>query len=304
MRHHRQTTLSLGMILVTLATATVAQKVEYSPRGSNTASRSDYSVSYGSRPKYPSNYDYYYNNSSYNFQLPPVIVVTPVPTPEKPRVIGYVKPYTDEQYSQLVIDAMTKSGSLTEEAPATPVPAAPTPTPTESERTAGLIGMGAKSVTVAATPAPTPVVTATVMATPTADRPQELYTAWVDTITSDGIIKTNVTDLRLRAVRLPNPDSDNPNERAWGEKVLAGMRRVLNGHRIYYTTGKPEKDDKGTLLAVAHWRDGTNINSLLINSGYAVIVPEQFQSEAGLQMMRKAQMEAKEAKRGFWEDVK
>ncbi|MBX7244010.1 MAG: thermonuclease family protein [Candidatus Sumerlaeaceae bacterium] len=261
-------------VTVSIDTSAQGQKVAYSPRGETTANRSDYSVSYSTIPRRPRSYDYYYNNREYAGQTQRVAArVTPVPQPVR-RVIGAVKPYSESEYANLVMkNARETSGEVEE---------------SQEAQSAG-------------TTASAETVLTRAIAKPTTTTIDGVFEAVVEEVTPEGLLVTKAGDLRLRGLSFPSAGAANEMEKAWGEKIVGQLRALLAGRKIFYTVDAPAQDENKRALIIAHFADGTELNRMLIESGFASVQSGQFADVSAYRPLYDAQDMARAARRGIWE---
>lgn len=284
------------VIATACAALGLAGSVHYGPEiTKTTASSSDYSVSYGGTEKYNRNYEFYY----YGGQFAPR-PVAPTPTPfvsvgeqimqTKAPVIGYVKPYSDVQYSQIVLQQINADRVRNGAAPVGVAPVA-------QQQSAGSAAVPPP------TPVPSPAAATAVQSTPVA--PEKggiaLLSAMITNLYDRGVMLTsNGEALRLRGVAFPSIKSKHEDRRKIAGAVMAGLHQLVAGQKIYYMVEKPEKGLDGNTLAIVHLADGTELNRLALESGMAVMNPSEFASEEEADRLIEAERNARKARRGFW----
>jgi endonuclease YncB( thermonuclease family) len=255
-----------------------AQNVTYSKSGGKTtASKSDYSVGYGANTRNPRNYDYYYYGREY--AAAPAVVTTVSPTPVPHLTIGYVKPYSDAEYGDLVIKTMNMDRARAGE-------------PLIGENLPGSAVTKDASATATPAPSPTPADQASGPA---------LEKAFVTDVGDKGtLITTDAGEIRLRGVAFPSLKTKYPERRKFAETAQAALASVVKGEVIYYTVEDPPKGLDGRTLAIVHLKDGTQLNRLAIESGMAIISPGDFADEPVADDLIGAEAEARKLKRGIW----
>lgn len=285
------TTLFLGVLVGSAHT----QKVSYSKGGGKTtASSGDWSVSYSKTPRYARNFDYYY----YGQQYAAPALMAPEPTPyvtvgdkveaAPAPVIGYVAPYSEDEYNALVIEQINADRGKRGE-PQIGQKETPRPTPEATPRPTG------ENATADAAVQPTPVPTDKYSEHPA------LQVATVCDIKDRGVMVTSTgLEIRLRGVAFASMNSKNPIRREFGGRALTALTELTYGKKIYYVVEKPEIGLDGRTLAIVHLGDGTELNRLALESGMAVMSPDEFTNEAFADRLIEAEHTARIAKRGYW----
>jgi endonuclease YncB( thermonuclease family) len=253
------------------------QQVTYRKTGKTTASPSDYSVSYGPTQKLPKNYDFYYYNRNYT---PPAKATATRYVAAPRRVVGYVKPYSDLEYGKIVADLISSTNSV-ERSLVSAHKAVAGNQVAEADQTAQSSALDTA---------------------PTGARPV-LQTAVVASVLDKGVLVTSGgVHIRLRGVQFPSITSHHAERRAMAERVLAALRDLTEGKIIYYVEEDPQFGHDGSVLAIVHLRDGTELNRLALESGMAILSPGDFLDESSADPLVDAETEARKAKRGFWAD--
>ncbi len=262
-----------------------AQQVRYYDKGRNNASRGDVSVSYGGTTRYPRNYEYYYSQSRYQpvAQVRVQAVQTPIPAP---RILGPVKRYSDLEYSNLVLGVLNNDKEESAEATS----------PTEKVKS---------SPTSAPTPEPTPAMTVA-LAQPAAAKPETpsgpvLQSATVVRVEDRGVLVTaDGRRIRMRGLAFPSVKSNHEIRRNFATQATAMLENLVKDQTVYFVVEEPEKGLDGSVLAIVHLRDGTEINRLALESGMAIISPSEFASEDQADRLISAELEARKQKHGIW----
>jgi micrococcal nuclease len=107
----------------------------------------------------------------------------------------------------------------------------------------------------------------------------------------------------LRLIGINTPETVDPRKpvECFGAEASAKSKEILNGKNVSLEADETQSDrDKyDRLLRYIYLEDGTNFNKLMIQEGYAYEytygTPYKYQAE-----FKKAQQEAKDAKRGLW----
>ncbi|MBX7243879.1 MAG: thermonuclease family protein [Candidatus Sumerlaeaceae bacterium] len=296
-------------------------RVSYMGGGVTNANRNDYSTFHGYGDAYPRNYDYYYygnrygnpynynyNNSGWNqgppqdpSQAPPPGGQNPggpppqqpggppppTPTPymtveqevesAKAPTIGYVKPYASTDYSRMVIQAMNDEQFI-EDKPLFPA-----------------------GVTSNTTPTPTPAPTSKPKSMEKPADGVAMRTATVVNVFDRGVMVTSSgLRIRLRGVSIPSQGTSITLRKEMATRALAGLRELTVGKKIYFVVENPQKGSDGSLLAIVHLRDGTELNRLALESGMAFFAPGDFPNETDADNLASAEADARKARRGFW----
>jgi endonuclease YncB( thermonuclease family) len=263
------------------------QRVMYDDPGVTNASPDDYSVTMGHGDNLPRNYNYYYNGNQY---AQPAVYATPTPyvtvgerVADAPApAIGYVKPYSDAQYADLVISQMNAERAAEGQPPlSVPKPPAVGPTPAPSQ-------VVPRALPRAGTAQTTSVALRVGVVAQVLDRGVM--------VTSSGI------ELRLRGVAFPSLGSNIAKRRELASRALAGLRELTVGKKIYFTIDKPSKGLDQRTLAIVHLHDGTELNRLALESGMGTFVPGDFPDESNADALAGAEADARKNKRGLWSE--
>jgi micrococcal nuclease len=111
-------------------------------------------------------------------------------------------------------------------------------------------------------------------------------------------------DARIRFLGVNTPETVDPRKEAecFGAEASAFTKNLLSGERILLVEDPmaDERDKYGRLLRNIFLKDGTDVNALLVESGYAyayLSFPLDKERKAELKQLEN---EAKEAERGLW----
>ncbi len=122
-----------------------------------------------------------------------------------------------------------------------------------------------------------------------------------DTIKVDMDGKTET--IRLIGIDSPEVNDARESVKCFGEEASNKAREILYGKNVKLEADNTqgERDKYGRLLRYVFLEDGTNINKMMIDEGYAYEYtykfPYKYQSE-----FKEAEIEAKNAKKGLWSD--
>ena len=111
----------------------------------------------------------------------------------------------------------------------------------------------------------------------------------------DGIEET----IRLVGVNTPETSHQKKGVEYYGKEAKEFTRNTLSGKRVKLELDVQPRDRYGRLLAYVYLEDGTFINTLLVQEGYAQVmtVPPNVKYQ---DMFLKLQKEARENNRGLW----
>jgi endonuclease YncB( thermonuclease family) len=240
-----------------------AQSYDPRPRGKTTAQKSDYSVSRGATVRRPRKFDYYYYQPRNGYTLSPFIVSRPVQ--RQPLVLGPVRPYTEEQYAQLVIASYE----------ATRMEPASSRLPVQSlvqevSRDDGTMEYSLASSRVA------------------------------DVLDRGTLIMENREQIKLRGVRVPSENDPNDMTRMYAREAAQTLRQLTENQTVYIMFQDPLRNNDGTILGTFYLADGTELNRLLIRKGLGRIEPGDFFPDEDLTSLREAERLAREQKLGIW----
>ncbi|MCX7717192.1 MAG: thermonuclease family protein [Candidatus Sumerlaeaceae bacterium] len=240
-----------------------AQTYDPKPRGKTTAPKSDYSVSRGRTMRRPPKFDYYYYQPRNGYTLSPFIVSRPVQ--RQPIVLGPVRPYTEEQYAQLVIASYeaTRMEPATSRLPVQSVVQ-------EVTREDGTVEYALAAARVA------------------------------DVLDRGTLTLDNREQVKLRGARVPSENDPNDITRMFAREAAQTVRRLTENETVYIMFQDPLRNNEGTILGTFYLRDGTNLNRLLIRKGLARIEPTDFFPDEDLTSLRQAEEAAREEKLGIW----
>jgi micrococcal nuclease len=133
----------------------------------------------------------------------------------------------------------------------------------------------------------------------------ELYTVQsvVDGDTIKILMGTSVETVRLIGIDTPETVHPSKPVECFGREASNKTKEILIGKQVSIEkdASQDERDKYGRLLAYIFLEDGTNVNKLLIEEGYAYEytynLPYKYQSE-----FRQAESDACSNKRGLWAD--
>lgn len=264
MRKHIITGTAALCIAVIAAGDCCAQTVENRPRGKNTASPNDYTVSYGSRERRPRSYNAYYNTARINgYTVSPFIVTGPGTA--QPIILGPVRPYSDEEYARIVISAL-EAGRV-----------APTTARRETESVVRSFknddGLTEYEIGEA-------VVT--------------------DALERGVLLLENGEQVKLRGVRVPSDRDTNDFTRLFAREAITLLRESAQGQRVYLMFDEPLRNGDGTILATVYLADGTQLNKLVLARGFGRVDPDDFLPTSDLTSVKTAEDAARSAKVGIW----
>ena len=120
-------------------------------------------------------------------------------------------------------------------------------------------------------------------------------------------IKVSMDDVKttIRLIGLDTPETVDPRKpvQCFGKEATNKMLELLRSKTVLLEEDQSQgdKDKYGRLLRYIFLPDGTNVNKTLIQEGYAYEytynLPYRYQDE-----FKKAQISARESKRGLWAD--
>lgn len=240
-----------------------AQTYDPRPRGKTTASPADYSVSYGGTVRRPRKFDYYYYQPRNGYTLSPFIVSRPMR--RQPIVLGPVRPYTEEQYAQLVIQSYeaTRMEPASSRLPVQSVVQ-------EVTRDDGAVEYSLASARVAEV----------------AER---------GTLTLE-----NREQVKLRGARVPSENDPNDMTRLFAREAAQTLRQLTENQTVYIMFQDPLRNADGAILGTFYLGDGTELNRLLIQRGLARVEPGDFFPDEDITSLQEAERLAREAKLGIW----
>jgi micrococcal nuclease len=130
-----------------------------------------------------------------------------------------------------------------------------------------------------------------------------VVTKVVDGDTMD-VLFDNGEEARIRFLGVNTPETVDPRKEAecFGAEASAFTKELLAGERVLLSEDPmaDERDKYGRLLRNIYLKDGTDVNALLVESGYAyayLSFPLDKERKAELKQLEN---EAKEAERGLW----
>ncbi len=227
------------------------------------ASRSDYSVAPGGTTRMPRNYDKYYYSHTNGYSLSPFIVA-PLPN-RAPLILGPVRPFTDFEYSELVLN-MLESGRTE---------------PVTAKTTKGSV------VEPAGTKAGIPQY-------------KRAEVRVVDVFDRGRLLAETGEEIKLRGVRVPSERDPSDFTRFYAREATRLLRSFALSDTIFVTFEEPLRNSDGTLMGIVTLRDGTELNRLLVERGYARTEPGEFVEDKRLDALTAAEHEARGAKAGIW----
>jgi micrococcal nuclease len=115
-----------------------------------------------------------------------------------------------------------------------------------------------------------------------------------DTVVLDG-------NEKVRLIGINTPESVDPRRpvQPFGKEAAAFTRRLLEGRRVRVERDVEPRDRYGRSLAYLHLEDGTHVNLLLVEEGYASAYrypPNVRYADA----FRAAERRAREGRKGLW----
>lgn len=243
--------------------AAFGQSYDPKPRGKTTASKAEYATSRGRVVRRPPKFDYYYYQPRNGFTLSPFIVSRPVM--RQPIVLGPVRPYTEEQYAQLVI-ASYEATRLEPASSRLPVQSVVQ----EVTREDGTVEYALAAAKIA------------------------------DVLDRGTLTLDNREQIKLRGARVPSENDPNDLTRMFAREAAKTLRQLSENETVYIMFQDPLRNGDGTILGTFYLRDGTNLNLLLIRKGLARIEPTDYFPDEDLSSLRQAEEAAREAKLGIW----
>ena len=105
--------------------------------------------------------------------------------------------------------------------------------------------------------------------------------------------------IRLIGVNTPETSHQKKGVEYYGKKAKEFTKNTLSGKRVKLELDMQPRDRYGRLLAYVYLEDGTMLNALLVQEGYAQVmtVPPNVKYQ---DMFLKLQREARENNRGLW----
>lgn len=120
-------------------------------------------------------------------------------------------------------------------------------------------------------------------------------TVWVE-------VRGAVESVRLIGINAPETEGPYSDGECYGPEAKARLSEVLGGGVVVLISDEKvsDRDRYGRLLRHVHLPDGTSVNGLMVEEGYAfVYVMEPFSMES---YFSELETEAKSERRGFWSD--
>ena len=148
-----------------------------------------------------------------------------------------------------------------------------------------------------------PEISASIESTQSANLTNTLVTK----VTDGDTIEVNIKDVieKVRLIGVDTPETVDPRKpvQCFGKEASNKTTELLLGKKVQLEedTTQGDRDKYGRLLRYVLLEDGTNVNKLLIQDGYAYEytynLPYKYQSE-----FKKAQVYASDKKQGLWAD--
>ncbi len=123
-----------------------------------------------------------------------------------------------------------------------------------------------------------------------------------DTVHAE-LLETGETET-IRFLGVNTPESVDPRRpvECFGKEASRFMKTLLDGMFVYLESD-PEADERdkyGRLLRTVFLKDGTNVNALLLQEGYAHAYLSFPMNEERKILYRRLEREAREGERGLW----
>lgn len=115
------------------------------------------------------------------------------------------------------------------------------------------------------------------------------------------LLDRSLTSVRYIGVVIPENADHQPAD-FYSQMATAKNRELVEGQTVYLEKAEWETDDQGRLLRHVYRDDGLFVNLEVVRQGYAMAAP--YPPDIRYQaLFRRAEREAREAKRGFWAPV-
>jgi endonuclease YncB( thermonuclease family) len=231
--------------------------------GQGKVSREDYSVGpRAARDRLPRNYNYYYDNQRTQYALTPIIV--PNPVTQSPIILGPVRPYSDEEYSRLLLSTMNVGNVA--------------PTSSKLETRSLLVPVEGEG-----------------------GRHFRRAEARVLDVLDRGILLAETREeVRLRGVRMVSDRDSDEVRRYYAREGARVLRSLTTNENVFFEFGEPLRDRDGNLLAMLYLRDGTQLNKLVLEQGLGYLEAKDFPDDADLSDLVSAEKAARNGKAGVW----
>lgn len=209
-------------------------------------------------------YNRYASQRVQGYELSPFIVTQIVPQPT-PVVGGPVKPYSDLEYSRLILSTLAVP-------PIQPLASKdPNRTIIKTETTPeGLVRYAPAEAEV------------------------------IDVLNRCVLLLDTGEQLRLRGVRCYSSRDPDPVIRYYVREATKKLRELTRGQKVRITLDDPLRDLDGNILGVVVAPDGTELNRFMLEQGYGYVEPTDFYPFQDLTPLYKAEQTARQAYRGIW----
>jgi endonuclease YncB( thermonuclease family) len=262
--------IAVLMVICAFLCGGVRAESSYGTRPSGTTSNvSKADVSVGpraTRDRLPKNYNMYRDQnlqSKAGYAYAPVILVHPAG--QRPMILGPVRPYSDEEYSRLLLSTL-KVGSVE---------------PAGSK-------LDARTVVVEVTDA----------------NGEKQYkraeTKVLDVLDRGVLIVDTREEVRLRGVRMVSERDPDEVMRFYAREGIKALRSAAQNDPIYVEFGEPLRDRDGSLLGFVYLKDGTQLNRLMLEQGFGRVEAKDFAAESNTTEYTDAEKAAREARVGIW----
>lgn len=109
---------------------------------------------------------------------------------------------------------------------------------------------------------------------------------------------------KVRYIGINTPESVDPERsvECFGKEAAEFNKKLVEGKKVILTSDISDKDKYGRLLRFVFLEDGTFINKVLVQEGYAFVATYP-PDVAKQDIFREAQQEARSEKRGLWSET-
>lgn len=258
----------VGLMLMALeASGQIVQstpQVRYYDPGRTTANRTTYRYSGAAVPVRPPLYNYYYYApKDYGYNLNQTIA--PNPSAIAPLTLGPVQPYSDVEYSRLVLSTL---------------------------------GVGVVEPASARLEARTIVQEAP--SNDTAPRYKKVQAHVLDILDRGTLLLETGEELKLRGLRIPSERNTNDTMRFYAREAARNLRARIANAPVYIVLEDPLRDTDGSLMGMVYLSDGTELNRLMLTQGFGEFEPRDFTEDRQITALAAAAAGARDSKVGIW----
>jgi len=125
-------------------------------------------------------------------------------------------------------------------------------------------------------------------------------TSITDVLDRGAIMTASSEEIKLRGARVPSERDPNDVMRAYAHEAMRAIRAAAGDQPVTVQFDEPLRNRDGAVLGIFRTSDGTSLNLLLLEEGLARLEPGDFFRDDNISAYEKAEQSARAAHRGIW----